>query len=128
MNKLLLFCSFWRLMQYRAEVVSVEGFLTLGPKEEANEFLPPQVDAFKLPQDHVTDNLVFLGGTGSMFAGLGQNYLRDQVFRKEAARTGVIRAEGKLYLGFGMFEVARPDRPAMRCASSKCCWPALCAA
>ena len=27
MNKLLLFCSFWRLMQYRAEVISVEGFL-----------------------------------------------------------------------------------------------------
>lgn len=87
--------------------VSMEGFLSLGPKEEANEFLPSQVDAFKLPRDQVTDNLAFLGGPGSLFVSLGQNYLRDLVFRKEAARTGVLRAEGKLYLGFGMIEVAR---------------------
>ncbi len=87
--------------------VSVEGFLTLGPKEEANEFLPPGVDPFKAPQDLLSDNLAFLGGPGSMFAALGQNYLRDLSFRKEATRTGVIKAEGKLYLGFGMIEVTR---------------------
>lgn len=87
--------------------VSVEGFLTLGPKEEANEFLPPGVDAFKLPGDQLRDNLAFLGGPGSMFAVLGQNYLHDLIFRKEATRTGVIKAEGKLYLGFGMIEVTR---------------------
>lgn len=87
--------------------VSVEGFLTLGPKEEANEFLPPGVEAFKLNGDQICDNLVFLGGSGSVFAGLGQNHFRDAFFRSEAKRTGVIPAQGKLYLGFGMIEVTR---------------------
>lgn len=87
--------------------VSVEGFLSIGSKEDPSEWLPGNIDAFKLPQDQVRDNLVFLGGPGSVFAGLGQNYLRDQVFRQEAARTGVIKAEGKLYIGFGMIEVSR---------------------
>jgi ABC-type transport system involved in multi-copper enzyme maturation permease subunit len=87
--------------------VRVEGFLTAGSKEDSPEWLPPGVDAFKPAVDHLSDNFAFLGGPGSMFAALGQNYLRDLNFRKEAARTGVIKAEGKLYLGFGMVEVTR---------------------
>ena len=87
--------------------VSVEGFLKVGPKEDSPEWLPPGVDAYKAPQDLLSDNLAFLGGPGSMFAALGQNYLRDLNFRKEATRTGVLKAEGKLYLGFGMIEVTR---------------------
>lgn len=83
--------------------VSVEGFLTTGPKEEAPEFLPGNVVALMMADDVMT----YLGGPGNVFASLGQSHLRDWLFRKEAARTGVYRAEGKLYLGFGMIEVAR---------------------
>lgn len=83
--------------------VGLTGFLDLGPKEEANEFLPPDVTALFM----VNDVLPYLHGPDTVYASLAQSYLRDMYFRKEAARTGVIRAEGKLYLGFGMIEVAR---------------------
>lgn len=83
--------------------VSMEGFMTLGPKEEAPEFLPPDAPALYM----VNDVVMYLGGIGSLFPALGQSHMRDTFFRREAARTGVIRAEGKLYLGFGMIEVAR---------------------
>lgn len=83
--------------------VSVEGFLSAGPKEDSPEWLPPDAPALFMANDVI----VYLGGPGSVFPGMLQTHLRDLQFRKEAARTGVIRAEGKLYLGFGMIEVAR---------------------
>lgn len=83
--------------------VSVKGFETVGPKEEAPEWLPPDAPARFMANDLV----LYLGGPGSMFTALGNTYDRDRFFRREAERTGVKRAEGKLYLGFGMIEVQR---------------------
>lgn len=83
--------------------VSVEKFLTTGPKEDAPEFLPPDASALYM----VNDVLPYLHGNDAIFPALAQSLLRDKYFRKEAERTGVQKAEGKLYLGFGMVEVAR---------------------
>ena len=83
--------------------VSVEGFISTGPKSESPEFLPGNVIPFMMADDVIT----YLGAPGNTFAALGQSHVRAWIFRKEAARTGVYQADGKLYLGFGMIEVAR---------------------
>lgn len=83
--------------------VSVEGFLETGPKQDAPEFLPPGATALYM----VNDVLPYLHGPDALYPALAQSFLRDKYFRKEAKRTGVINADGKLFLAFGMIEVTR---------------------
>ncbi len=83
--------------------VSVKGFENKGAKEDHPEWLPKNVTASFRPNEM----LLFGGGDGSAFTALSYIYLRDQLFRREAQRTGVQVAEGTLYLGFGMIEVQR---------------------